>query len=67
MLLEAARASVADALGLRPAEVSFTPSLTDAAHRAIAGRLLARPDPAKVRDVAPRIRYYLDVGLLLPP
>lgn len=43
MLLEAARASVADALGLRPAEVSFTPSLTDAAHRAIAGRLLARP------------------------
>lgn len=43
MLLEAARSSVADALALRPAEVSFTPSLTDAMHRGIAGRLKARP------------------------
>lgn len=43
MLLDAARASIADALGLRPTEVSFTSSSTDAAHRAIAGRLLARP------------------------
>lgn len=43
MLLDAARATIADAMGLRPPEVSFTGSATDAMHRAIAGRLAARP------------------------
>jgi cysteine desulfurase len=43
MLLDAARASVATALGKRPAEVSFTSSATTAVHRAILGTLAARP------------------------
>lgn len=43
MLLDAARASVATALGKRPTEVSFTSSATTAVHRAILGTLAARP------------------------
>lgn len=43
MLLDAARATIAGAMDLRPPEVSFTGSATDAMHRAIAGRLAARP------------------------
>ncbi len=43
MLLDAARATIASAMDLRPPEVSFTGSATDAMHRAIAGRLAARP------------------------
>ena len=43
MVLDAARATVAQSLGLRPAEVSFDSSAASAAHRAIAGRVRARP------------------------
>lgn len=43
LLLDAARASVARALAMRPAEVSFTSSGTVAAHRAVLGALAARP------------------------
>lgn len=51
MLLEASRDSVAQALGVRAPEVSFTASLTDAMHRAIAGRLRARPGTLVVSAV----------------
>ncbi len=43
MLLDAARASVAEAVGMRPSEVSFTASGTVSAHRAVLGALAARP------------------------
>lgn len=42
LLLDAAREAVAGTLGARPDEVSFPPSGTDAAQRAIAGALRAR-------------------------
>ena len=42
LLLDAARQAVADAVGARPDEVSFPPSGTDAAQRAIAGGLRGR-------------------------
>jgi cysteine desulfurase len=42
MLLDAARGAVADTLGARPDEVSFTASGTQAAHLAVAGGLLGR-------------------------
>lgn len=44
LLLDNARAVVADCLGVRPDEVSFTSSGTDAVHRALLGLLAARPD-----------------------
>lgn len=48
-LLDAARASVAESLGVRPDEVGFQPSGTQAAHAAIAGVRAARPGgPATV-------------------
>lgn len=43
LLLDAARASVAEAVGMRPAEISFTSSGTASAHRAVLGTLAARP------------------------
>lgn len=43
LLLDGARAAVADVLGARPDEVSFTPSGTLAAHLAVLGRLASRP------------------------
>lgn len=42
LLLDASREAVAGVLGARPDEVSFPPTGTDAAHRAIAGVLRAR-------------------------
>ncbi len=51
MLLDASRESVAQAMGMRAAEVSFTPSATDAMHRGIAGRLAARPGAVVVSAV----------------
>ena len=51
MLLEASRESIAQAMGLRSPEVSFTASATDAMHRAIAGRLAARPGTVVVSAV----------------
>lgn len=51
MLLEASRETVALALGMRPAEVSFTASAADAMHRGIAGRLAARPGALVVSAV----------------
>lgn len=51
MLLEASRESVAQAMGMRAAEISFTPSATDAMHRGIAGRLAARPGALVVSAV----------------
>lgn len=44
LLLDNARAVVADCLGVRPDEVSFTSSGTDAVHRGLLGLLAARPD-----------------------
>jgi cysteine desulfurase len=41
-LLDAARAAVADSLGVRPDELSFTPSGTVAAHAAVLGGLAGR-------------------------
>jgi cysteine desulfurase len=41
-LLDAARAAVAGVLGVRPEEVFFTPSGTDAVHRAVSGGLAGR-------------------------
>lgn len=43
MILDAARQSVAEALTLRPPEVSFTASAVTAMHLAVAGALGARP------------------------
>lgn len=43
LLLQGARDAVADVLGARPDEVSFTPSGTLAAHLAVLGRLASRP------------------------
>jgi cysteine desulfurase len=51
MLLEASRETIALAMGMRPAEVSFTASATDAMHRAISGRLAARPGALVVSAV----------------
>lgn len=44
LLLDNARAVVAECLGVRPDEVSFTSSGTDAVHRGLLGLLAARPD-----------------------
>lgn len=43
LLLDNARAVVADCLGVRPDEVSFTSSGTDAVHRGLLGLVAARP------------------------
>lgn len=43
LLLDNARAAVAESLGVRPDEVSFTSSGTDAVHRGLLGLLRARP------------------------
>lgn len=44
LLLDNARAVVAECLGVRPDEVSFTSSGTDAVHRGLLGLITARPD-----------------------
>lgn len=44
LLLDNARAVVAECLAVRPDEVSFTSSGTDAVHRGLLGLLAARPD-----------------------
>lgn len=44
LLLDNARAVVAECLGVRPDEVSFTSSGTDAVHRGLLGLLAARPE-----------------------
>ena len=51
MLLEASRESIAQAMGMRAAEVAFTSSATDAMHRGVAGRLAARPGAVVVSAV----------------
>jgi cysteine desulfurase len=47
-LLEAARAAVAETLGVRPDEVSFCAGGTEACHRAVAGLLAARERAGRV-------------------
>ncbi|WP_220451310.1 cysteine desulfurase family protein [Nocardioides dongkuii] len=44
LVLDNARAVVAECLGVRPDEVSFTASGTDAVHRGVLGLLAARPE-----------------------
>src|SRR3954463_9936753 len=50
LLLDNARAVVAECLGVRPEEVSFTPSGTDAVHRGLLG--LRRSSAARLARTA---------------
>ena len=52
LLLDNARAVVAEALGTRPDEVTFTGSGTDAVHRGLLGLLAARPAGGRVAHAA---------------